>query len=224
VAGLRTCARWRATSSRNLYNAMSDEWETRQLLPAKKNRQTGEYDWAVPQVLSAMIDGIMAPGRALQGEYRYVDLETGLPLRLDESGRYTSIEEDASNPAMAVSPGSLFGKMTTKTTARALTTRASRSSGLYNPPAKAPRPFEADYPSGAVADDTGRLLYDIEGRPFVAEHIVGRRELGGADEPLASPEVLADEYGIPVEGVQARRIGGDTGRIVLGRVPETGAP
>lgn len=65
---------------------------------------------------------------------------------------------------------------------------ASKSAMLYNPPAKSPRPFSADYPHGATADAAGRLLADIEGRPLVAERVVGRRTLGGADEALPSAE------------------------------------
>jgi hypothetical protein len=57
---------------RDVYNAMSDQWETGQLLPIKKNRLTGDYDWAVPQVLSAIIDRIMTPGRALQGDHSMI--------------------------------------------------------------------------------------------------------------------------------------------------------
>ena len=90
--------------------------EIGQLLPIKKKGGTGEYDLAGPQLLSALIDGIMAPGRALQGEYRYVDLDTGRLMRLDESGRYISIDGDAANAAMVVSPGALIG--TTAKTAR----------------------------------------------------------------------------------------------------------
>jgi hypothetical protein len=68
---------------------------------------------------------------------------------------------------------------------------ASKSARLYNPPAKSPRPFEADYPSGAAADATGRLTADIEGRPLVAERIVGRRTLGGTDEAFTPAEIDA---------------------------------
>jgi hypothetical protein len=67
---------------------------------------------------------------------------------------------------------------------------ASKSAVLYNPPAKSPRPFSADYPHGATADAAGRLLADIEGRPLVAERVVGRT-LGGADEALPSAELDA---------------------------------
>jgi hypothetical protein len=68
---------------------------------------------------------------------------------------------------------------------------ASKSAGLYDPPAKSPRPFEADYPRGARADAAGRLTADIEGRPLVAERVVGRRTLGGADEALPPAELDA---------------------------------
>jgi hypothetical protein len=67
----------------------------------------------------------------------------------------------------------------------------SKSARLYNPPAKSPRPFEADYASGAPADASGRLTSDIEGRPLVAERVVSRRTLGGADEALAPAEIDA---------------------------------
>jgi hypothetical protein len=68
---------------------------------------------------------------------------------------------------------------------------ASKSATLYNSPVKSPRPFSADYPQGATADATRRLLADIEGRPLVAERVVGRRTLGGADEALPSAELDA---------------------------------
>jgi hypothetical protein len=65
------------------------------------------------------------------------------------------------------------------------------SAGLYEPPTKPPRPFSADYPSGAPADSTGRLLTDIEGRPLDAKYIAGRRVVGGADEALTPKQVEA---------------------------------
>jgi hypothetical protein len=68
---------------------------------------------------------------------------------------------------------------------------ASKSASLYNPPVKPPRPFAADYPSGAPADAAGRLTHDIEGRPLVAERIIGRRTLGGADETISPAELDA---------------------------------
>jgi hypothetical protein len=57
--------------------------------------------------------------------------------------------------------------------------------GLYDPPVKPSRPFEADYPAGAQADATGRLTQDIEGRPLnPGARIVGRSRLGGDDQAI----------------------------------------
>jgi hypothetical protein len=70
---------------------------------------------------------------------------------------------------------------------------ASSSVTMYDPPAKPPRPFEYDYPAGANA---GRLEHDIEGRQLVAKHVVGRRMVGGNDEPLAPAEYAAVTKGV----------------------------
>ena len=85
---------------------------------------------------------------------------------------------------------------------------------MYNPPAKPPRPFGADYPQGAAADAAGRLTRDIEGRPLGAEHVVGRAALGGDDQAIAPAQLdevakaLTGNY--PV-GVAAREIKGNAG-------------
>jgi hypothetical protein len=94
---------------------------------------------------------------------------------------------------------------------------ASKSAGLYNPPAKPPRPFAADYPSGVPADASGRLIADIEGRPLGAEYVVGRRMVGGPDEPIRPQEVVAaatQAAGRKPEAVAARELGGEAGRLV----------
>ena len=68
---------------------------------------------------------------------------------------------------------------------------ASRSASIYNSPAKSPRPFEADYPSGASSDVGGNLTRDIDGRALTARIVVGRRTLGGADEALTPAQLDA---------------------------------
>jgi hypothetical protein len=68
---------------------------------------------------------------------------------------------------------------------------ASKNAGLYDFPDKPQRPFSADYPQEPATDATGRLRFDVEGRPLVAETIVGRRVLGGGDEALTPAEVNA---------------------------------
>lgn len=61
----------------------------------------------------------------------------------------------------------------------------------YNPPSKAQRPFEADYPAGAQTDDAGRLLHDIEGRSLnPGAFIAGRRTAAGMDEALRPEELV----------------------------------
>jgi|GEM_PF-5806540 len=65
---------------------------------------------------------------------------------------------------------------------------ASKSAFLYNPPAKPQRAFELDYPQGAITDDAGNLLYDIDGRPFGRGLVVGRKVAGGADQALPAAE------------------------------------
>jgi hypothetical protein len=63
------------------------------------------------------------------------------------------------------------------------------TAGLFDPPSKPPRPFSADYPSGAPTDSSGRLLNDMEGRPLKAKYIAGRRVAGGEDQRLTSMEI-----------------------------------
>jgi hypothetical protein len=55
---------------------------------------------------------------------------------------------------------------------------------IYDPPMKPPRPFEADYPRGARTDPSGKLLETMDGTPVTAQHVAGRRELGGSDVGL----------------------------------------
>jgi hypothetical protein len=88
--------------------------------------------------------------------------------------------------ASLVAGGPVFGRSAAapRPTPRPL---ESKSSGMYDPPAKPARPFEADYPrkkwpNGPPADAAGRLTHDMEGRPLTAEYVVGRRMAGGPDE------------------------------------------
>jgi hypothetical protein len=61
----------------------------------------------------------------------------------------------------------------------------------HNAPVKALRPFEADYPKGAKADASGRLLEDIEGRPLNPDALVaGRRYAAGVEEALRPEDVV----------------------------------
>ncbi|MGE4220128.1 MAG: hypothetical protein AB7G39_11820 [Alphaproteobacteria bacterium] len=94
---------------------------------------------------------------------------------------------------------------------------ASKSAWIYNPPAKSPRPFEADYPAGARTDDAGRLTHDIDGNPLVAEHVAGRRLAGGLDETISPAElgpIAERSAGASITDVAPRALGSDAGRLV----------
>jgi hypothetical protein len=95
---------------------------------------------------------------------------------------------------------------------------AAKSAGLYEPPAKPPRPFSDDYPSGALADASGRLIADIEGRPLGAEYIAGRRVAGGADEALTPAEINAmvkEAIGRGPRYKSDLQMNGDSGRYIV---------
>lgn len=83
---------------RSLYNAMQDEWEVGQILPIQRNRLTGDYDMAVPQMATEAMRAFQAPGKALQGGYG---------LAADSSGRvsYDGMAEDAAGLAGMVTLG-----------------------------------------------------------------------------------------------------------------------
>jgi hypothetical protein len=97
---------------------------------------------------------------------------------------------------------------------------ASRSAGLYDPPVKPPRPFEADYPTGAPADATGRLTADIEGKPLGARIVVGRNMVGGDDVtfPQAELNALTEAgTGSRPSVVPARQMGQNAGNTLVDR-------
>lgn len=97
---------------------------------------------------------------------------------------------------------------------------ASRTANLYNPPVVPARHFEADYPTGALSNDAGRLSTDIEGRPLVAEFVAGRRVAGGSDEaiPAAKFGALSEAtIGQTPLAVEKSAIRGDAGRMGVDR-------
>lgn len=98
---------------------------------------------------------------------------------------------------------------------------ASRNPRLYDPPVKSPRPFEADYPAGALSDDAGKLVSDIDGRQLSARYVVGRGEVSGPDVGL--PREALDEIAKARTGEAIRyvapgspELGRDVGRAKFG--------
>jgi hypothetical protein len=59
---------------------------------------------------------------------------------------------------------------------------------IFEPPTRPQRPFEADFPNGAITDEAGNLLVDKYGNPLIAKFRPGRRTLGGGDIGLSHDE------------------------------------
>lgn len=99
---------------------------------------------------------------------------------------------------------------------------SSRNANIFDPPKKPERPFEADYPAGARADETGRLTHDIEGRALGAKYVVGRKVVGGEDVPLPPSDydaVTEALIGRVPEALTARELGG--GKVGAYRIEPT---
>jgi hypothetical protein len=102
---------------------------------------------------------------------------------------------------------------------------ASKELVIYDPPPQRPRPFEKDYPEGAPTDGEGRLLKTLEGEPITGRWVVGRKVVGGNDQPFPQAELnaLAEATtGRRPESVSARETERDFGRTTID--PDTGQP
>tara|TARA_R110000822_G_scaffold27790_2_gene82665 strand:+ start:7355 stop:8530 length:1176 start_codon:yes stop_codon:yes gene_type:complete len=112
-------------------NFTPDRWETANVLPLKKNRETGQWAWAVPNTLADMLSGVAAPGKAWRGEYpTLVDQLTGVNYQ-------PGMAEDAASLAGALTLGGgavpkaantlgIFGGMMAKTADKAALAQAEK--------------------------------------------------------------------------------------------------
>lgn len=112
-----------------------------------------------------------------------------------------------------------------KVASKGLKKLASRSQNIYDPPMKPPRPFEADYPVGGMADDAGKLTGSIEGTPLSARYVVGRGQVSGPDMALpreALDEIAKARTGEAIRTVAPRsgELGRDVGRAAFRRSGE----
>jgi hypothetical protein len=188
------------------------------LWPTCYNEATGENEVAWPGFITE-------PLRAMQRAQTAI-----------RAGQQPSIGDALQISSLAMLPGGSAVRAT-KTAARASPVvleaaaespeiMASRLKTIYNPPSKPPRPFEADYPAGAPTDATGRLLFDIDGRPLVAETVVGRTMAGAPDEALTPEGAFSlgeATTGKQPEAVATRAIGGDAARLVTTTDRRSGA-
>lgn len=84
---------------------------------------------------------------------------------------------------------------------------------MFEPPTRAPRPFEADYPNGAPHEGTGIITRDIEGRPLTAPFVAGRNTVGGADRPISPAHYDAITKGLLGEAAQEIPQGSRPGNV-----------
>lgn len=88
---------------------------------------------------------------------------------------------DATMDKIYTRPAIAAGKLRQSTTTDA-------KQNIFEPPTRPQRPFEADFPNGAITDEAGNLLVDKYGNPLIAKYRPGRRTLGGGDIGLSHGE------------------------------------
>jgi hypothetical protein len=182
------------------------------VVPALSSETAGQLTkgtWYEPAARTIAGFAVAAAGQPLKG--------TGLFESAPRFERSFSPDHPAGSPtdpfAPVERPGAVFASGETMQPPR-----QSMTAGLFPPPNRPPRPFNADYPSGAQTDASGRLLFDIEGRPLVAQHIAGRRMAGRADKGLTPAQINAfatKANGGPPEELSNEAMKGQSGRSGL---------
>jgi hypothetical protein len=155
-----------------------------------------------------VVGGVIAPmvGSELAGRIPGVE-GTSLEGPARSAGALTGLVAGAARmPGRAASAVDDLGGVARQTRHGSSGPQAFESKhSIFDPPSKPIRPFEADYPKTPRTDASGRLLEDIEGRKLIAKYIVGRRTLGGPDEPL-TPAQRAEVIKA-LSGSRARKVG-----------------
>lgn len=176
------------------------------------------------RIVQPAINGFLAPSRALEGEY-----SDGLYL-------YPDGVVHPYSPAMYDAAADMAGLVGLRgivpmgqSVANPLTSLASRSTRIYDPPSVPQRPFEADYPIGAQVDEAGRFTHDIDGNPLNpdARWVVGRGVVGEPDRPFPKEGSALDALtealtGSGPQNVAPRAIQNDAGWFRKGQDPLTG--
>ena len=89
------------------------------------------------------------------------------------------------------------------------------SAGLYGAPQKAARDFSADYPTGGLINDTGRLTADIDGNPLYAKYVAGRNVVGQPDQAIGIEGVSDIGGSLSKYGIDAGYGGREAGNISI---------
>ena len=124
------------------------------------------------------------------------DLGTlGMATGAYDGGRELALTGDPNALAMAIMPGmkpvGAAAKAARNIKINQLNhgTLARNNEAGYAPPELPQREFNLDYKRPPQGDIGSRLKTDMDGRPLDAEHVAGRRTVGGNDEALAPKDV-----------------------------------
>jgi hypothetical protein len=197
--------------------------------PQQAAQALAQLGWRALQAFAPNLTSLLA-GEAPPPLANVPEMTTSGKIPSTDDPRIAGMMSEAANIGMSVMPvpgigmgmGARWLSALMRRGASPADSMASKSAMLYHPPTKPSRPFELDYPHGALSDEAGRLAYDIEGRPIVAEHVVGRQVLGGPDEALPAARVHSvgeRSVGARYTAVPARVIGRDAGRLVVSTEP-----
>jgi hypothetical protein len=92
----------------------------------------------------------------------------------------------------------------------------SRAIGMYDPPNIWKRPFKFDYRWPPRTDESGRLRFDIEGRPLRATFVAGRRFAGEDDVRLSPDDIRRAIEQLPIQYAETPNIPIEDGDGVIG--------
>lgn len=130
------------------------------------------------------------------------------------AGRVDPMSEEGRNRALEAAGLAVTGNVAACVLRKPRGLVAAMKEMEHDPPKYPQRAFEADYPNGANADETGRLQFDIDGRPLTARYVTGRTHKGLPDRALSAEElagVVEGRTGRRVEKSDRGQIGGAAG-------------
>jgi hypothetical protein len=134
------------------------------------------------------------------------------------AGKVDPLSDEARDRAVEAAGLAVTGNVAAQALRRPRGLLAAMNEVEHDPPRYPQRPFDADYPNGATADEAGKLQYDIGGRPLTARYIAGRRQAGQPDTGLSSDElagIVEGRTGHPPYSLPRRAIGGDRGATLI---------
>lgn len=194
-------------------NPIKPNWERDTFLPAERDTTTGATRYAVP-------GAVLGAGQMFADTTgMFKDAYTGKLQVMGPDGNVSpEAIERATDAAGLLTLGA--GAIPARAGANGLKNLESRGNFIYDPKDMPDRLFPKDYPNGAVADASGKLTLDMDGRPITGKYVVGRTQDGGRDVALpreAYDEIATAATGAPILEVPASRLGNSFGSVEVNR-------